>query len=74
MCFCNESGGGASILAGPFIARLGVGCRPVTSKVLDDLCYLPSVAAASGWAQVDTWPLIHGGCCHMTEADGPYGL
>ena len=74
MCSCNESGGGASILADPFIARLGVGCRPITSKVLDDLCCLCSIAAASGWAEVDTWPLVHGGYYHMTEAGEPYGL
>jgi hypothetical protein len=70
VCSCNETGGGASILADPFIVRLGVGCRRVTSEVLDDLCCLRSVAAASGWAEVDTWPLLHGGCYHMTEVGG----
>ena len=73
VCSCNESGGCASILADPFIARLGVGCHPVISKVLGDLCCLRSVAAASGWAEVDTWPLLHGGCYHVTEVGGPYG-
>jgi hypothetical protein len=47
---------------------------PVTSDILDDLCCLPSVAAASGWAEVDTWPLIHGGCYQVTEVGGVYGL
>ena len=68
-CVPAMSCGGASILAEPFIVRLGVGCHPVTSKVLDHLCCLPSVAAASGWAEVDTWPLLHGGCYHMTEEE-----
>jgi hypothetical protein len=51
VCFYNGSGGGASILADPLIARLGVGCTPVTSKVLDLRCG-PSVAVAGGWAEV----------------------
>jgi len=32
------------------------------------------IAAASWWAKVDTWPLIHDGCYHMSEVGGPYGL
>jgi hypothetical protein len=66
VCFCNSSGEGAGILAGPFalddtsVARIQVGCRQVTTEVLDDLCSLPDVAAASGSAEVDTCPLIHG--------------
>ena len=35
---------------------------------------LPYVAAASGWAQVDTLPLLHGGCYHVTEGGRLYGL
>jgi hypothetical protein len=70
VCFCSWSSGDVSILADPFIARLGVGCRRVTSEVLDYLCCLRSVAAASGWAGVDTWLLLHGGCYHMTEVGG----
>jgi len=31
---------------------------------------LPCVAAASGWAQVDTSPLIQGGCYLVTEGGG----
>jgi hypothetical protein len=30
----------------------------------------PCVAAASGWVQVDTSPLIHSGCYHVTEGGG----
>ena len=48
-------------------ARIRVGCRQVTPGILDDLCYLPCVASASGWADVDTWSLIHGGCYHVTR-------
>jgi hypothetical protein len=33
-----------------------------------------SVAAASGWAKVDTWPPIHDGCYHMREVGKPYSL
>jgi len=25
-------------------------------------------------AEVDTWPVIHGGGYHVTEVGGPYGL
>jgi hypothetical protein len=32
-----------------------------------------TIAAATGWAEVDTWPLIHGGCYHVTEVGGSYG-
>jgi hypothetical protein len=35
---------------------------------------LPYLAAASGWGQVDTSPLIHGGCYHLTEGGRLYGL
>jgi len=32
------------------------------------MCSLSYVAGASGSAEVDTWPLIHGsGCYHATE-------
>ena len=33
-----------------------------------------TIASATGWAEVDTWPLIHGGCYHVTEVGGSYGL
>ena len=32
------------------------------------------VAAASGWDEMDTWPLIRGACCHVTEVGGSQGL
>ena len=32
-----------------------------------------SVAAASRWAKVDTWPLIHDGRYHVSEVRGPCG-
>jgi hypothetical protein len=66
VCFYNWSGEGAGILAGPFalndmsVTRIQVECRQVTTEVLDVLCSLPNAAAASGSAEVDTWPLIHG--------------
>ena len=48
--FCNWSGGGTSILADPFVSvvRILVGCHLVTSKILDTLCCLPSVAGLYG--------------------------
>ena len=103
-CLCSRRGGGADILADPFVlgdtsvaadpfvlgdtsvaadpfvlgdtsvARIPVGCHQVTPGILDDLCCLPYVAAASGWAEVDTGPLINGGCSQVTEVAGPYGL
>ena len=33
------------------------------------VCFIPSLAAASGWADVDTWSLLQGGCCHVAEED-----
>jgi hypothetical protein len=39
------------------------------SWIPDDPCCLPSVAAASGWVKVDTWPLIPGSCYHTTEVE-----
>ena len=36
--------------------------------------YPPSVAIVSEWTDVDTWPLKHGDCYHVTKVDGPYGL
>jgi hypothetical protein len=42
--------------------------------MLDDQCRLPCVTTASGRAEVDTWSLIHGGCYHVTQVRGPYGL
>ena len=49
-CFRNRSDEGAGILAGAF-----------APEVLDDICSLPNVAAASG-------------CYHMAEVGGPYDL
>jgi hypothetical protein len=78
VCFCSLSSGGVSIFADPFmdttVVRIWVGWCVVPSKVLDDLCCLPSVAAASGWAEVDTLPLVSGGCCHVIEVGGLCGL
>ena len=51
------------------VARICVGSGQVTPGIPDDPCCLPPVAAASGWVKVDTWPLIHGGCYHMTEVE-----
>ena len=51
------------------VARIRVRCSHVTPRMLDDLCCVPAVAKASGWAEVDTWPLTHGGCYHVTEED-----
>jgi len=39
------------------VDRMPVGCRHVTPGMPDDLCYLPYIAAAGGWAEVDTWLL-----------------
>jgi hypothetical protein len=50
------------------VARIRVGSGH-HSRIPDDPCCLPSVAAASGWVKVDTWPLIHGSCYHTTEAE-----
>jgi hypothetical protein len=48
---------------------------PVTRiRAEHDLCRLPCVAAASGNAEVDIWPVIHGGCYHVNEVGGPYIL
>ena len=51
---------------------------PVTPGMLDDPCCLPHVAAASGWAEVDTWLLIRGGRVCENGAEGchliPRGL
>ena len=43
---------------------------PVTPGILNDLSCLPHVAAASGWTEVDTWPLIHGGWVCENGAEG----
>jgi len=51
------------------VAKIRVGRGQVTPGIPDDPCCLPSVAAASGWAKVDTWPLIHGGCYNMAEVE-----
>ena len=76
VCFCNWCSEHTSFLADPFVSvvRIQVECPLVTSKILNDLCFLPCVAATSGWAEVDTWPLICGGCYHVTWVGGPYGL
>ena len=52
---------------GTLVARIRVGCCQVIHAILDDPCCLSSVAAGSGWAEMDSWPLVHGGCYHMTE-------
>jgi hypothetical protein len=71
VCFCSKSGGGAGILVGPFIP---LGHSPGTRW-----SELPTLRCSSKWGrggggEVETWPLIHGGCCHVTEVGGPYGL
>jgi hypothetical protein len=53
------------VLDGTSVARIRVVCRQVTPGIPDHLC--------GKWV-VDTWPLIHGGCYHVTEVGGPYGL
>ena len=55
-------------------ARMRVGCRLVTLGIIDDVCCFSCVAGAGEWAEVDAWPLIHGGCYHVTEVGGPYDL
>jgi hypothetical protein len=47
---------------------------PAHSWDTRDLCCLPYIAAASGSAEVDTWPLKHGGCYHVSEVGEPYSL
>jgi len=39
------------------VDRMPVVCRLVTPGIPDDLCRLPYIAAAGGWAEVDTWLL-----------------
>jgi len=51
------------------VAKIRVGRGQVTSEIPDYPCCLPSVAAASGWVKVDTWPLKHGGCYHKTQEE-----
>jgi hypothetical protein len=58
------------------VATIRAGCYQST-QILSDLCCLPSAAAAAaanGPASLDTWPLINGGCYHLTEIGGAYGL
>ena len=38
--------------------------RDTRCSVLSALC------SSSVWAEVDTWPLIQGGCYHVTEVGG----
>jgi hypothetical protein len=48
---------------------------PVTRiRAEHDLCCLPCVAAASGNAELDIWPVIQGGCYRVIEVGGPYSL
>lgn len=48
---------------------------PVTrTRAEHDLRRLPCVAAVSGNAEVDIWPVIYGGCYHVIEVGGPYSL
>ena len=46
-----------SVVRDTSVDRMPVGSRQVTSGMQDDLCCLPYVAAAGGWAEVDTWVL-----------------
>lgn len=45
-----------------------------TIRAEHDLCCLLCVAAASGNAEVDIWPVMHGGCYHVIELGGPCSL
>jgi len=54
------------------VARIRIGYRQVTPGILYDLCSMFYVATSDGWAEVDTWPLIHGDCFHVAEMEGPY--
>jgi hypothetical protein len=56
------------------VDRIGTGHRQVSPGIQPDLCCLHHVAATSGWAEVNTRPVTHGGCYHVTEAAEPYGL
>jgi hypothetical protein len=46
-----------SALRDKSVDRMPVGCRQVTPAIPDDLCCLPYIATAGGWAEVDTWLL-----------------
>ena len=49
------------------VRRMRVGHGQFSPGILDDLCCLPFVAAAGGWAEVDTGPLIYGVCHNVTD-------
>jgi hypothetical protein len=46
-------------LSGTSVARMRVGHRHFPPGILDNVCCLSFVAAAGGWDEVDTVPLIH---------------
>jgi hypothetical protein len=56
------------------VARILVGSCQATAEILSDLCCLPCAAAVIGPANPKTLPLMYGGCYHMTDIGGPYGL
>jgi len=56
------------------VARIRIAYCQVTPGIMDDLCCVPYVATSDGWAEVDTWPLTPGVCCHLTEMRGAYDL
>ena len=78
VCFCNRGGGRARLLAQLIVTHgeleYELDAARLTPGMLDGQCRLPYVTTASGWAEVDTWSLIHGGCYHVNEVRGPYGL
>jgi hypothetical protein len=65
-------------IAGPIVFECYIGShhtrriRQVAAGILDDLCRVTYVGAASEWAEVDTVPLIHVDCYRVTEARGQY--
>ena len=77
MGFHNQRGGGASILVEPFVFEEHISSQnahniqPGHSQHSRMMCCPPCVAAASGRAEGDTWPLVRVGCYHMTEVGGP---
>jgi hypothetical protein len=47
--------------------RMPVGCRQVTPGIPDDLCCVAYVAAAGGWAEMDTWLLPRDVRCRIVQ-------
>jgi hypothetical protein len=80
VCFWNWRREGASILAVALVLEWPVGSqhqyrmppghsRDIRWSVRSALC------SRGRWvAEVDTWPLIHGRCYHVTAVGGPYSL